>query len=350
MAAAPAPPAAPGQPVTGRRSGLGWLAAAAVIVVLAAGGAALWFFVLKGRAGSGGLAAGLGAVSEKGDDLPDEKPGPFIIPPSAKPEETPKEAPQPAVKLPSPKVEEPAAKEAPPVIVPPIPKKSAATNGTPSPSLLPPIPKQPEVVKETPSPIIVPTIPKQPEVAEGTPSPSVVPPIPKQPEALKETPRPVIVPPVPKTPEVVVKETPSPVVVPPIAPTREATNEAHLRQLGVACIAYRVVNNAYPKSLADLCGAPILLDKRFLVSPLDANPPALPGGLRCSYESCFAMGMTPHPTRLREARTLPMVWDRMCFVPGKRSVLFFDGHVETVLEEKLAELIIKLEAATRAKP
>ena len=50
------------------------------------------------------------------------------------------------------------------------------------------------------------------------------------------------------------------------------------------------------------------------------------------------------------APDLPMVWDNAPRHDGKRNVVFFDGHVESVSDVAFAELMLRLTAALEALP
>ncbi len=97
-------------------------------------------------------------------------------------------------------------------------------------------------------------------------------------------------------------------------------------------------NRFYPRSLGELWDRKVLPDPGVFVSPLDDNPPKLPNGLPCSYESCFDR----HPNRIFRDDWPPnqiCVWDRKPFARGQRSVAFFDSHVEVMDEARFVELL-----------
>jgi hypothetical protein len=101
-------------------------------------------------------------------------------------------------------------------------------------------------------------------------------------------------------------------------------------------------NRRYPKGLGELFDKGILPDKAVFVSPLDEDPPKLANGLPCSYVSCF----DKYPTRQFLDDFPPnmiMAWDRKPFLPQKRSVLFFDSHVEVMDEPRFERLLGELD-------
>jgi len=120
-----------------------------------------------------------------------------------------------------------------------------------------------------------------------------------------------------------------------------AANMERLRQLGLACIAYETAKGVWPRNLAALAESGHLSDKEALVSPFDSDPPVGAGGLRSSYGSSLdRLGGRSGPMV-----HLPLAWDRVEFVPGKRCVLFFDGHVEAVGEVRFGALMRFVELA-----
>jgi prepilin-type processing-associated H-X9-DG protein len=82
-----------------------------------------------------------------------------------------------------------------------------------------------------------------------------------------------------------------------------------------------------------------------LVSPLDKEPPLLAPGVPCSYGT--SLGRLSG--RAEKVAHLPLAWDRVEFVPGKRGVLFFDGHVETLPGARFAALMQQVELAGAGK-
>ncbi|HPD14128.1 MAG TPA: hypothetical protein PLE19_04225 [Planctomycetota bacterium] len=126
----------------------------------------------------------------------------------------------------------------------------------------------------------------------------------------------------------------------------------NLNQIALGCATYlneHGDNRWYPKSLAELVDKKII-EKEFLVSPLDDDPPKLPNGVPCSYVSCFEK----HPNH-RFMDDFPpnviMAWDRKPFTEGRRSILFFDSHVEVVDEARFQDELRRLddEVKQRAK-
>jgi len=124
---------------------------------------------------------------------------------------------------------------------------------------------------------------------------------------------------------------------------RRVTDMNNLRQIGMACQAYQAEHNRYPSGLSELVAKGMLRNKEALVSKADDAPPKLRGGLPSSYMSCF----DKFPKR-EFSRDFPvaamMVWDRQAFFRGRRNVLFFDTHVESVDEARFAQLLRELEA------
>ncbi|HUT31859.1 MAG TPA: hypothetical protein VNE39_00130 [Planctomycetota bacterium] len=125
-----------------------------------------------------------------------------------------------------------------------------------------------------------------------------------------------------------------PIVPPPaLDPVRvealRIRDRNNLVQIAKACADYLHVfgdNRFYPKSLVELLDKK-LIKKDVLVSPLDPDPPKLPNGVPCSYVSCF----DKYPNRVFRDDFPPnvmMAWCRKAFAPGKRSLLYFDSHVE----------------------
>jgi len=129
------------------------------------------------------------------------------------------------------------------------------------------------------------------------------------------------------------------------AEARFVRDRVNLNRIAIGCAIYlneHGDNRFYPKSLGELYDKKVLVDKSILVSPLDRNPPKLPNGLPCSYESCFDR----HPKRQFRDDFPPnvmMAWDRRPFVRGRRSVLFFDSHVEVVDEAGFQALLKQLD-------
>jgi len=126
----------------------------------------------------------------------------------------------------------------------------------------------------------------------------------------------------------------------------------NLHQIALGCATYlneHGDNRWYPKSLAELVDKKII-EKEFLVSPLDDDPPKLPNGVPCSYVSCFEK----HPNH-RFMDDFPpdviMAWDRKPFIEGRRSGLFFDSHVEVLDEARFQDELRRLddEVKQRAK-
>jgi hypothetical protein len=103
-------------------------------------------------------------------------------------------------------------------------------------------------------------------------------------------------------------------------------------------------NRFYPRSLAELWDKKVIPDPGVFVSPLDRAPPKLPNGLACSYVSCFDR----HPNRVFRDDFPPnfiCAWDRIPFAPERRSVMFFDSHVEVMNEAEFAQRLRELDAA-----
>lgn len=126
----------------------------------------------------------------------------------------------------------------------------------------------------------------------------------------------------------------------------------NLHQIALRCATYlneHGDNRWYPKNLAELVDKK-LIERGFLVSPLDDDPPKLPNGVPCSYVSCFEK----HPNH-RFMDDFPpnviMAWDRKPFIEGRRSILFFDSHVEVVDEARFQDELRRLddEVKQRAK-
>jgi hypothetical protein len=127
-----------------------------------------------------------------------------------------------------------------------------------------------------------------------------------------------------------------------------AANLANLKQIGLASVAYETQKKVLPKSLTELVEAGLLTDKALLVSPLDKAPPVTDDGVPCSYGSSldhFGGQRRPAP----ELAQLPLAWDRVAFLPDKRSVVFYDGRVETVGEVRLGALMRQLDAVAAGK-
>jgi len=121
-----------------------------------------------------------------------------------------------------------------------------------------------------------------------------------------------------------------PAVVRARTEARRIQDRNNLNQIAKACATYLNEfgdNRFYPKGIAELVDKKVI-QKEFLVSPLDPDPPKLANGVPCSYVSVFDR----HPNRVFRDDFPPneiMAWNRKAFVPGLRSVLFFDSHVET---------------------
>ena len=119
----------------------------------------------------------------------------------------------------------------------------------------------------------------------------------------------------------------------------------NLNQIAKGCATYLNEfgdNRWYPKSIGELFDRGVIPDKGVFVSPLDKDPPKLPNGLPCSYVSCFER----HPKRQFFDDFPPnmiMAWDRKPFVRGRRSVLFFDSHVELMAEARFERLLKELD-------
>ena len=143
------------------------------------------------------------------------------------------------------------------------------------------------------------------------------------------------------------------VALPAIAESRTQArlvqNRSNLRQLGLGCSAYLDQfgdGRSYPASLGELLDRKIVGDKRVFVSPFDDDPPKLKNGLPCSYEFCF----DKYPTRQFPddfPGNMIIGWDRKAFVPGKRSALFFDFHVEIMDEARFERLLRELDEAVK---
>jgi len=119
-------------------------------------------------------------------------------------------------------------------------------------------------------------------------------------------------------------------------------NRNNLNMIAKCCAVYlneHGDNRWYPSGLAELVDKKII-PKEVLVSPLDPDPPKLPNGVPCSYVSVF----DKYPDRVFQDDFPPnavMAWDRKPFVPGKRSLLFFDSHVEVWVDEEKFEAEMK---------
>ncbi|MFP4057135.1 MAG: hypothetical protein ACLF0G_09730 [Candidatus Brocadiia bacterium] len=122
---------------------------------------------------------------------------------------------------------------------------------------------------------------------------------------------------------------------------RLALDKNHLHQIAVACAMHLNEHGTYPSGLQELVEKE-MLPKGVLVCPLDEEPPELPDGTPCSYVSCFQK----YPDRVFLDAFPPdamMAWDREPFVEGRRSVVFFDSHVETVAEPRFQQLLEQLD-------
>jgi hypothetical protein len=123
-------------------------------------------------------------------------------------------------------------------------------------------------------------------------------------------------------------------------------NRHNLNQIAKGCATYLNEfgdNRFYPGSIAELSDKGIIPDKGVFVSPLDRGPPKLPNGLPCSYVSCF----DKYPKKQFVVDVFPpniiQAWDREPFLKGRRSVLFFDSHVEVVDEARFEQLLKELD-------
>jgi prepilin-type processing-associated H-X9-DG protein len=120
----------------------------------------------------------------------------------------------------------------------------------------------------------------------------------------------------------------------------------NLRQIGMACATYlneQGGNRNFPPGLAALWEEELIVDPGVLISPLDVpDPPKLPDGPPCSYQSAF----DKYPKRQFRDDFPPntiMAWDREPFIRGERNVLFFDAHVERVNEARFQRLLEELD-------
>jgi len=108
----------------------------------------------------------------------------------------------------------------------------------------------------------------------------------------------------------------------------------NLNQIAKACAVYlneHGDNRFYPTGLAELVDRKCI-EKQFLVSPLDPDPPKLANGVPCSYVSIFDR----YPDRVFRDDFPPneiLAWVRKPFTQGGRNVLFFDSHVEFWADE-----------------
>ncbi len=121
-------------------------------------------------------------------------------------------------------------------------------------------------------------------------------------------------------------------------------NRNNLNQIAKGCHTYldeHGDNRWWPRSLAELVDKKIV-EKEFLVSPLDDDPPKLANGLPCSYVSCFDK-YPNHRFGDDFPPDLAMAWDRKPFVEGRRNVLFFDAHVQQMDEDEFQEALKRLD-------
>jgi hypothetical protein len=137
------------------------------------------------------------------------------------------------------------------------------------------------------------------------------------------------------------------VLVPRVAHARGEARAVHAmnnqRQIGMAIMMYLQANGTYPKSLMDLMNGRFIGDNAVFVALNDPDPPAMPNGVRCSFESVFDR----HPDRAF-GQGFPanqmILWDRRPFNRGMRSVTFADAHIERMPEGVFQQRLLQLDA------
>ena len=138
--------------------------------------------------------------------------------------------------------------------------------------------------------------------------------------------------------------------------TRQASKDArpdNEKDLDAICLAMSTYlkdfgkNRLFPRSIAELLDKGIITDKAVFVSTLDPEPPKLPNGLPCSYQTAFDR----HPDRVFIdilPPDVPLAWDRQPFAGNKRCVVFFDSHIEHLAESQFKAALDALDRAVKA--
>jgi hypothetical protein len=114
---------------------------------------------------------------------------------------------------------------------------------------------------------------------------------------------------------------------------------SNLDQLAKGVAAYLTQigeSRFYPASIGSLFDLGVIKEKSVFVSPADPDPPKLPDGLPCSFESCFDTWPTARFSD--DYRWCMMVWDRKPFFGDRRYVAYFDYRVERVNASRFEQL------------